>query len=297
VNSLSRETLLNYSEQMNNENMTDKICLVTGANSGIGKETALALAKMNARVVMVCRDRARGEAALQEIKQQSGNTSLELMLCDLSSQKSTRQFADDFKATHDRLDVLVNNAGVYLRKRTLTTDGIEATFAINHLAYFLLTNLLLDILKRSAPSRIINVASDAHAYGQVDFENLQGEKKYGGARAYAHSKFENIMFTYELARRLEGTGVTVNCLHPGAVATGIFRALPKPLEAIIKLFTLSPEKGAETSIYLASSPDVEGVNGKYFVKKAVAKSSQSSYNEEVAHRLWDVSAQLTGLDL
>ena len=279
-----------------NSNMSSKVCLVTGANSGIGKETALALAKMNARVMMVCRDRARGEAALQEVKQQSGNTALELMLCDLSSQKSTRQFADDFKATHDRLDVLVNNAGVYLRKRTLTTDGIESTFAINHLAYFLLTNLLLDILKRSAPSRIINVASDAHAYGKVDFENLQGEKKYGGARAYANSKLENIVFTYALARRLEGTGVTVNCLHPGAVATGIFRALPKPLEAIIKLFTLSPEKGAETSIYLASSPDVEGVNGKYFVKKAVAKSSQSSYNEEAAHRLWDVSAQLTGLD-
>lgn len=276
--------------------MSGKVCLVTGANSGIGKETALALAKMNARVVMVCRDRARGEAELEEIKQQSGNHTLELMLCDLSSQKSTRQFADDFKASHDRLDVLVNNAGVYLRKRTLTIDGIEATFAINHLAYFLLTNLLLDTLRRSAPSRIVNVSSDAHAYGQVDFENLQGEKKYGGVRAYAHSKFENIMFTYELARRLEGTGVTVNCLHPGAVATGLFRALPKPLEAIIKLFTLSPEKGAATSIYLASSPAVEGVNGKYFVKKAVAKSSQSSYNEEVAHRLWDVSAQLTGLD-
>lgn len=279
-----------------NANMNGKVCLVTGANSGIGKETALALAKMQARVVMVCRDRARGEAALQEVKQQSGNDALELRLCDLSSQKSTRQFADEFTATHDRLDVLVNNAGVYLRKRTLTTDGIEATFAINHLAYFLLTNVLLDLLKRSAPSRILNVASDAHAYGQIDFENLQGEKKYGGARAYANSKLENIVFTYELARRLEGTGVTANCLHPGAVATGLFRSLPKPLESIIKLFTLSPEKGAQTSIYLAASPAVEGVNGKYFVKQAVAKSSESSYNEEVAHRLWDLSAQLTGLD-
>src|ERR1051325_9742402 len=279
-----------------NSNMSGKVYLVTGANSGIGKETALALAKMGARVVMVSRDRARGEAALQEIKQQSGNTALELMLCDLSSQKPTRQFADEFKATHDGLDVLVNNAGVSLRKRTLTADGIEATFAINHLGYFLLTHLLLDLLKRSAPSRIVNVASDAHAYGKVDFENLQGQKKYGGARAYANSKLENIIFTYELARRLEGTGVTVNCLHPGAVGTNIFSALPKFVEAMIKWFTLSPAKGAETSVYLAASPDVESVNGKYFVKKAVAKSSESSYNKEVARRLWDVSAQLTGLN-
>lgn len=275
--------------------ITGKVCLVTGANSGIGKVTATELARMGARVVMVCRDRRRGEAALAEIKQANGNEQIELMLCDLSSQADIRRFADEFKATHDRLDVLVNNAGVYMRKRTVTVDGIEATFAINHLGYFLLTNLLLDLLEQSAPSRIVSVSSDAHAHGHINFDDLQGVEHYGGVKAYCHSKLANILFTRELARRLAGTRVTANCLHPGAVATGIFRSLPKIIEAIIKLVTLSPEKGAQTSIYLASSPAVEQVTGKYFVKCAEARPSAEAQNDEIAQRLWAESARLTGL--
>ncbi|HKS39792.1 MAG TPA: SDR family oxidoreductase [Blastocatellia bacterium] len=279
-----------------NQNMTGKVAMVTGANSGIGLVTAHELADRGATVVIVCRDRERGEAALTEIKARSGNNAVELMLCDLASQKSIREFAEEFKRTHDRLDVLVNNAGVYIRNRTLVEGNLETTFAVNHLAYFLLTNLLLDVITRSASARIVNVASGAHTYGRIDFDNLQGEKNYNGVRAYANSKLANILFTYELARRLASTRVTANCLHPGAVATSIFRALPKFVEAIIKLVTLSPEKGAETSIYLASSPDVDGVTGKYFTKKTETRSSPESYNEDTARKLWTVSAQLTGLD-
>jgi NAD(P)-dependent dehydrogenase (short-subunit alcohol dehydrogenase family) len=279
----------------NNAKMSGKVCLVTGANSGIGKVTALELARLGARVVMVCRDRIRGEAALAEIKQASANTHLELMLCDLASQADIRRFADEFKTTHKHLDVLVNNAGVYLRKRQTTVDKLEATFAINHLGYFLLTNLLLDLLKQSAPSRIINVSSGAHASGHINFDDLQGEKSYSGVKAYCHSKLANLLFTRELARRLAGTQVTANCLHPGAVATGIFRSLPKPLEAIIKLVTMSPEKGAQTTIYLASSPAVETVTGKYFVKCAEARPSPEAQDDQVASRLWAESARLTHL--
>jgi NAD(P)-dependent dehydrogenase (short-subunit alcohol dehydrogenase family) len=281
---------------MSDNKMNGKTCLVTGANSGIGKVTALELARRGAHVVMVCRDRARGEAALAEIKQASGNERVELMLCDLSSQADIRRFADEFKATHNRLDVLINNAGLYLRKRDTTVAGIEMTFAVNHLAYFLLTNLLLDRLKRSAPARIVNVSSDAHKHGHIHFDDLQGEKSYSGVKAYCHSKLANVLFTRELARRLAGTRVTVNCLHPGAVATSIFRALPKPIEAIIKLLTISPEKGAQTSVYLASSPDVEGVSGKYFVRSAEARASAEAQDDEVAARLWAESARLTGLE-
>jgi NAD(P)-dependent dehydrogenase (short-subunit alcohol dehydrogenase family) len=279
-----------------NQNMAGKVAMVTGANSGIGIVTARELADRGATVVIVCRDRERGEAALTEIKARSGNNAVELMLCDLASQKSIREFAEEFKRTHDRLDVLVNNAGVYIRNRAVVEGNLETTFAVNHLAYFLLTNLLLDVITRGASARIVNVASGAHTYGRIDFDNLQGEKNYNGVRAYANSKLANILFTYELARRLSSTRVTANCLHPGAVATGIFRALPKFVEAIIKLVTLSPEKGAETSIYLASSPDVDGVTGKYFIKKTETRSSPESYNEDTARKLWTVSAQLTGLD-
>ena len=169
------------------------------------------------------------------------------------------------------------------------------TFAVNHLAYFLLTNLLLDLLKRSAPSRIISVASDAHKHGHINFDDLQGEKSYSGVKAYCHSKLANILFTRELAKRLAGTRVTANSLHPGAVATSIFRALPKPIEAVIKLLTISPEKGAQTSVYLASSPDVEWVTGKYFVRSAEASPSAEAQDDAAAARLWAVSEQLTGL--
>ena len=275
--------------------MNDKVCLVTGANAGIGYVTARRLAAMGARVVMVCRDRQKGEAALEEISRQSGRDKVELLLCDLSSQARIRRLADEFKARYDRLDVLVNNAGLYLPKRSLSEDGFETTFAVNHLAYFLLTNLLLGVLKSSAPARVVNVTSAAHFYGKIEFDNLQGERKYGGVAAYNNSKLANVLFTRELARRLEGSGVTANCLHPGAVGTQIFRRLPKPLEWLIRAVTKSPEEGAETSVYLATSPDIEGVTGKYFDDKKEKHPSRTAQDDELARRLWRVSEEYTGL--
>ena len=276
--------------------MTGKVSIVTGANTGIGKETALGLAKLGATVVIVCRDRHRGEQAQQEIKQKSGNNNVELMICDFSSQNSIRQFAEEFKQRHNRLDVLVNNAGVVLRQRSLTEDGLESTFAINHLGYFLITNLLLDVLKRSAPSRIVNVSSTAHKYAKLEINSWPTGRNYSAFGAYANSKLANVLFTYELARRLKNTGVTANCLHPGGVGTNLFRGLPKFVQSLIKLVTISPERGARTSIYLASSPEVESITGKYFARSRPEKSSEASHNEDAARALWDLSAELTGLN-
>jgi NAD(P)-dependent dehydrogenase (short-subunit alcohol dehydrogenase family) len=275
--------------------MNGKICLITGANAGIGKVTARRLAELGASVVMVCRNKEKGEAARKEIIAQSGNQDIELMIADLSSQKAIHKLAEAFTSGHSRLDVLVNNAGVYIPNRTLTVDGLETTFAVNHLAYFLLTNLLLEVLKQSAPSRVVSVSSEAHKYGKVEFDNLQGEREYKGIPAYSNSKLENILFTRELARRLAGTKVTANCLHPGAVATSIFRHTPKPIEWLIKAFTMSPEKGADTSVYLATSAEVETITGKYFDKQQEKYPSRAAQDDELAHRLWEVSEQLTGL--
>jgi NAD(P)-dependent dehydrogenase (short-subunit alcohol dehydrogenase family) len=278
--------------------MDGKVCLITGATSGIGKATAMGLADMGASVVMVGRDRDKGEAALAEIKEGSPNASVNLLLADLSSQEEIRSLADEFKEAYPRLDVLINNAGVIRSERVTTVDGIEMTFAVNHLAYFLLTNLLLDVLKASAPSRIVNVASGEQRNGTIDFDDLQGEKEYKTAKAYGQSKLATVLFTYELARRLEGTGVSVNCLHPGVVGTnlgsgvsGVFGFTVRALRPLMK----SPEKGAETSIYLASSPEVEGLSGRYFVKKAESRSSGASHDERLARRLWEVSAELAHL--
>jgi NAD(P)-dependent dehydrogenase (short-subunit alcohol dehydrogenase family) len=276
----------------------EKVCLITGATSGIGKATSMGLANMGASVVMVGRDRGRGEAALAEIKEGSANASVDLMLSDLSSQEQVRRLADEFKETYTRLDVLINNAGGFHSKRITTADGLETTFAVNHLAYFLLTNLLLDVLEASAPSRVVNVSSGDHSNGTIDFDDLQGEKGYKGAKAYSQSKLANVLFTYELARRLEGTGVTANCLHPGVVGTnfgsgvsGVSGFMVRALTPLMK----SPEKGAETSIYLASSPELQGLSGRYFVKKAGARSSDASRDERTARGLWEVSAELTRL--
>ena len=279
--------------------MGNRVCLITGATSGIGKATAMGLANMGASVVMVGRDRGRGEAALAEIKEGSANASVDLMLADLSSQQEIHRLADEFKEAYPRLDVLINNAGVIRSKRVTTADGIEMTFAVNHLAHFLLTNLLLDMLKATAPSRIVNVASGEQRNGTIDFDDLQGEKGYKTAKAYGQSKLANVLFTYELARRLEGTGVSANCLHPGAGVrtnlgsgvSGVFGFTVRALTPLMK----SPEKGAETSIYLASSPEVEGLSGGYFVKKAEARSSDMSHDERIARRLWEASAELTNL--
>jgi NAD(P)-dependent dehydrogenase (short-subunit alcohol dehydrogenase family) len=278
--------------------MDGKVCLITGATSGIGKATAMGLASMGASVVMVGRDRGRGEAALAEVKEGSANASVDLLLADLSSQEDIRRLAGEFKEAHPRLDVLINNAGVIRSKRVASADGIEMTFAVNHLAHFLLTNLLLDLLKATAPSRIVNVSSGEQRNGTIDFDDLQGEKGYKTAKAYSQSKLATVLFTYELARRLEGTGVSANCLHPGVVGTnlgsgvsGVFGFTVRALTPLMK----SPEKGAETSIYLASSPEVEGLSGGYFVKKAEARSSDVSHDERIARRLWEASAELTNL--
>jgi len=273
--------------------------MITGSNSGIGKATAIGLAKMGASVVMVCRDQIKGEAAMAEVKAKSGNESVTLMLADLSSQKSIHQLAKDFADTYQHLHVLVNNAGVHLAKRSVTVDGIETTFAVNHLSYFLLTNLLLGVLKSSAPARIVNVSSKAHYRGHINFDDLQGEKRYSGFRAYSQSKLANILFTYELAKRLIGTGVTANCLHPGVVATNLWRNNSGVLGLILRIFSplmQSPEKGARTSIYLASSPEVGGISGKYFVKETEVRSSRESYDESISQRLWRLSAELTRLN-
>ncbi len=281
----------------NSEIMKGKICMITGANSGIGKATAIGLAKMGAKIVMVCRNKNRGEKALEDIKKECNNGTIDLMIADLSTQKVIHQLVKDFKKKYQFLHVLINNAGTNLNKRILSEDRIEITFAVNYLAPFLLSNLLLDILQTSNPARIVNVASSIQAK-TINFENLNGEKHYRQINAYAQSKLAVILFTYELARRIEGTGVTANCLHPGSVKTNMvknFRKFVKYFFPLIGLFMKSPKKGAKTSIYLASSSEVKGVSGKYFKKREEVESVKASYDEDLAKRLWDVSIALTNL--
>ena len=279
--------------------MQGKVCLVTGATSGIGEVTARELAKQGATVVLVGRNRQKAEKAVDEMKSLTGNQDVGYLLADLSSQEEIRGLAREFKARHEHLDVLVNNAGAVFSEYGETGDGIERTFAVNYLNYFLLTNLLLDELKAGAPSRVINVSSGAHQGAELDFDDLGTKQNYGFMRAYGRSKLANVMFTYELARRLEGSGVTANALHPGAVATnfGSNNAVwyARPMLTLFRLFATTPEKGAETSVYLASSPEVENVTGKYFANKKPVSSSSASYDEEAARRLWHVSEELTGL--
>ena len=288
-------------------NMQDKICLVTGASAGIGKEIALGLAKLGARVVIVCRNASRGWESIEDIRSKSGNHSLELMLADLSSQRQIRKLAEKYKTKYDKLHVLVNNAGVIMGRRCLTEDGMEMTFAVNYLAYFLLTNLLLDVIKSSAPSRIVNMASMAHRTVGLDFDNLQGEKVYNRDVSYAQSKLADIMFTYEMARRLEGTGVTVNCVCPGGVATDLWERSSKFIDGFFKLFMKGPGEGARLPLYLASSDQLDKVSCSYFqtkqhlkfskvnVKRTEAKSAIITYDKDVAGKLWQISEKLTGL--
>jgi NAD(P)-dependent dehydrogenase (short-subunit alcohol dehydrogenase family) len=278
--------------------MEDNVVMITGANSGIGRAASLALAKMGATLVMVARNKERGEAARSEIIRKSQNNSVDLLLADLSSLESVRQLATNFKKKYSRLDVLINNAGLFNQRRRVTADGYENTFATNYLASFLLTNLQLDLLKASAPSRIINVSSVGHYNGHINFDDLNLEKAYSGWKAYGQSKLALVLFTHELAKKLQGTGVTVNAVHPGTVATKIWSRPFGPvgfIMALPKLFMTSPEKGAETIVYLASSSDAKGLNGEYLEKLKVKKSSDESYDEEIAQRLWDVSAKLTRL--
>ncbi len=283
-----------------NTSMQGKVCLVTGATSGIGKATALRLAQMGATVVMVGRDRAKGEAAQSEIKTKSGNDAVDLLLSDLSSQESIRQLAENFRQRYTQLHVLINNAGLFMLRRQETVDGLEMTFAVDHLAPFLLTNLLLDVLKASAPARIVNVSSGAHELASIDMDDLQSKKRYKFMSAYGQSKMALVMFTYELARRLQGTGVTANCLHPGFVATNFGQNGVGPVgravvKGIFSVLGISPEEGAKTSIYLATSPEVEGVTGKYFVKSIPKRSAEISYDETLQGRLWEESERLVNL--
>jgi len=276
--------------------MEGKICIITGANSGIGKATAIGLAKMNAIIVMICRSKERGEEAQKEIIELTGNKKVDLLLCDLSSQESIRKFVSEFKSKYQKLHILINNAGVMLSKRGVSVDGFEMNFAVNHLGPFLLTNLLLDVLKKSAPSRIINVSSAAHRMAKMDFDDLQSEKmKYRLMKIYGASKLALMLFSYELSRKLEGTSVTVNTLHPGLVNTNLGQDQSSFSQGFGKLFFKKAEKGAETSIYLASSQEVEGITGKYFAKKQQKQSSEESYNEDYAKRLWDLSKEMTKL--
>ena len=278
--------------------MKGKVCLITGANSGIGFAASMELASMGASLVLVCRDKAKGEAALKAIQERTGNRSVELMVADLSSMDQVRAVAGAFRSTYHKLDVLINNAGVLHGRRVLTQDSYEATFATNHLAPFLLTHLLMDRLKTAAPSRVVGVASIAEKSGRIDMDNLQGERRYRGFENYCHSKLANVLFTLELARRLKGTGVTANCLHPGVVATHLGQTQFGPLALFIKAikpFFISPEKGAQTTVYLASAPELTEVSGKYFENMAVKEPSPLSQREELARELWQASAHLTGL--
>ncbi len=284
----------------NRETMKGKVALVTGANSGTGKWTAIALAEKGARVVMLCRNQQRGEDALTEVKKLSHSEEVELMLCDLGSLESIRSFSKAFHEKYDKLDVLVNNAGVTLPKRQETTDGFELQFGVNHLGHFLLTNLLLDLILKSSSARIVVVSSGAHKVGKIHFNDLQLNKSFNIIKAYSQSKLANLLFAYELSRKLKDKKVTVNALHPGAVATsmGINRetGFGNLITKILKPFFQTSKEGARTAVYLATSKDMEGVTGKYFYNRKAIDSSKDSYNKNLQSKLWKVSEALVGIE-
>jgi len=278
--------------------MAGKTCLVTGATAGIGRVTALQLAYMGANVVIAGRNPAKCAVTAIEIREETRNPAIEYLVGDLSSQYQVRGLADEFKNRHQRLDVLVNNAGALFMGRKFSADNIEMTFALNHLSYFLLTNLLLDVLVASSPARVVNVASSAHEEARLELADIDNPHRYFGFRAYSRSKLCNVLFTYELARRLEGTGVSANALHPGLVATNFLKNngfLGGFLNYMLGIRGISEEAGAMTSVYAASSPDLEGVTGKYLVKKQIVRSSKRTYDECKAAGLWDLSSTLTGI--
>ncbi len=285
--------------------MGGKRCLITGANTGIGKETAAGLAEMGADIVMVCRSQSKGAAAAEEIRKRASRAGpsgqppdIDLLVADLSSQREVRKLAQDVKDTYERLDVLISNAGVITPRRKLTIDGLESQFAVNHLAPFLLCNLLRPLLEASAPSRIVIVASQVEGRGRIDFANLQGERNYDYMAAYCQSKLANVLFTYQLARQLQGTGVTANCLHPGVIATNLlsdYMGRPRSVGGLVQRFTHpGPKVGAQTSIRLASDPQLAEVSGCYFHdKQGQTRSSAASYDEDLQEQLWRESERLT----
>ena len=283
--------------------MNGKICMVTGATSSIGEVTARELARLGATVIVVGRNPEKSTATVNMIKQQTGNPNVEFILADLSSQKEIRSLVQQFRSRYQQLHVLVNNAGAIFAKRQESVDGIEMTFALNHLGYFLLTNLLLDILKASTPSRIINVSTDVqhHKATRIDFDDLQSRKKYKFWDLYMRTKFANLLFTFELAQRLKGTNVTVNALCPGVLASnlgmnnkGFLILIWRLIKPLAHVFMTSPEKGARTINYLATSPDVEGVTGEYFEENRIVESYKALYDKDSARRLWQVGTELTG---
>ena len=273
--------------------MSGRVVMVTGANAGMGKEIVFALAGMGATVVMVCRDSGRGEAARREVQERSGSGDVELLVADLSSQQSIRNLVSEFAASHDRLHVLVNNAGITQPRRIETADGLESVFATNHLGPFLLTNLLLPLLTASAPSRVVTVASGAHTMGKIDFDDVQASRRYNEIAVYNQSKLANLLFTYELARRIAGTGVSANAADPGFVKTNLRVPFPYSIFSFVRGAAVD---GARPAVFLASSPEVEGVSGRYFGRKGEVRSSKASFDEADARRLWTLSAQLTHLD-
>jgi retinol dehydrogenase 14 len=285
--------------QIHSEPMGGKTVLVTGGTAGIGRATALGLATMGAHLAIAGRDRGRTERAAAEIRR-AGGGQVDVFVADLSSQSQVRRLAEEVLATYPRIDVLVNNVGGYWNTRQVTADGLERTYALNHLAPFLLTNLLLDRLMQSAPARVVTVSSNAQAVGRIDFEDLQGEESYCGARAYTQSKLANVLFTYELARRLPSSAVTANALHPGVVRTSIGAQDPGGIQRLLVLpfarpFMKTPAQGAATSVHLASCPDLEHVTGRYFANSKPTRSSRRSHDQATAARLWQVSADLVAL--
>ncbi len=279
--------------------MDGKVILVTGATAGVGEVTARALAGMGATLVMVGRSPEKCRQVAEDIKARTGSSRVSYLVGDLSAQADLRRMAGEFKGLFSRLDVLVNNAGAFFMARRESVDGIEMTFALNHLAYFLLTNLLLDVLVSSAPARIVSVSSGAHFGAQLNFDDLENKKGYRGWKAYGQSKLANLLFTNELARRLAGKKVTANALHPGFVASNFAKNNLGPFKGVYSLFqrmvAISPEAGAQTSIYLASSPQVAGVTGQYFDKQKAVAPSPAALDAEAARRLWEISARMTGL--
>lgn len=284
--------------QISSKNMRGKVCLVTGGTSGIGKETARELAKLGASVVIVGRNVERAITAVTEIQKETGNNSIEFIIADLSSQAAIHNLADKFLASYRKLDVLINNAGKIFISRKTSVDGIEMTFALNHLSYFLLTRLLIDSLLLASPSRIVNVSSTAHQNTTIDFNDIECQRRYLlGIKAYRMSKLCNILFTYELARRLKGTGVTTNALHPGVVSTNLLSdngLLGPVLTYLLKLRGISSSQGANTSVYLATSSAVAGVTGRYFYNCEQIASSELSYDYLISDKLWTLSCNLTG---
>jgi NAD(P)-dependent dehydrogenase (short-subunit alcohol dehydrogenase family) len=275
--------------------LKDKIVLITGATSGIGKETAIGIAKLGAQIIFTTRNMQKGGLTKDEIVKASNNNKVNFLYCDLASFDSIRSCCDQFKAKYGQLHVLINNAGVWESKRKVSNDGIESTFAVNYLAPFLMTDLLLDVLKKGAPSRIINLTSGYHG-GTIHFDDIEFKRSFSGRKAYRQSKLAMILFTKLLAEKSKGTGVTVNCVNPGFTATNLARELNFIARAFFKLLGKDPKKSSETSIYLATSPDVENITGQYFVNKKIRQSSKESNDIEVAKKLWDSSVEYVYLN-